>query len=201
MGRPGRPRKKPLQDEDNGKFVALGVVQSDEEMDERNVAISTGKYFSKMYSKEGVMENVKAIVASIGSDVVNVGQKIHLSDTEAVEETTKRYILSCCRVGLLPSKMGLARACGMSVTALSNFIAMHPYHATTDYLQIVFDSFAEMRETAALNGAAHPIVSIFGLKANYGYRENEPVKEAREDPLGEMEDTDSIAKKYLELQG
>ena len=201
MGRPGRPRKKPPQDDDNGKFVALGVVQSDEEMDERNAMIPKGRNLAKMYSKKGVMENIQAIVASIGADVVNIGQKIHLSDTEAVVETTKRYILSCYRTGILPSKHGLARACGMSGSALQNFIAMHPYHATTEYVQMVFDSFAEMRETAALNGAAQPIVSIFGLKVNYGYRENEPVKEAKENPLGEMEDTDSIAKKYLELQG
>lgn len=199
MGKPGRPRKTVEKNPENGYYVPAGVIQSDEEMVEHNkLTVVNAKNIMR---GEKVTENIQAIIASIGAGVAQVGQRIHLSDTQTVQDTAKRYIMSCYEAGLLPSKQGLARACGVSLTGVTKFMREHPHHDTTAYIEMVYDAFAEMRETAALNGAAHPIVSIFGLKANYGYRENEPVAEVKESPLGEAEDTDTIAKKYLELQG
>ena len=110
-----------------------------------------------------------------------------------------RYLHSCERTGAIPSKIGLARACGVNRKSFDKFMREHPDHPTTAFLEIVTDAFSEALTQASLNGSVQPIVSIFLQKALYGMRENEQIAPPAENPLGETTSTEELMKKYEEI--
>ena len=85
----------------------------------------------------------------------------------------------------------------MSHYGLDKFVKDHPNHPTTDFLMVLFDAFAEAMSQASLSGSVHPIVSIFLQKALYGVRENDPIAQPTDTPLGEAKATNELYKKYL----
>ena len=184
-------------DKKTGRFIAAGTIASDEEMDAQNERVLAN---SMIYSKEiGSGEKIGLIVSSIADDIANVGEKIEFRNTALVKETTMRYLRSCSRVGAIPSKIGLARACGCSRKAFDKFIQRNPEHPTSEFLQIVIDGFAEANMEAGQSGSCHPIFAMFVLKAMYGLRENDPLPQLADNPLGEITDTTTLMKKYEEI--
>lgn len=166
-------------------------------MDEQNLAVVES---SALYSRDvDAGTKVSMIVSSIAEQISYVGEPIEFNDTEKVRDTVIRYLESCDRIHALPSKIGLARACGCDRSAFDKFVRRNPNHKTAIFLQIVTDAFSEALTQASLNGSVQPIVAIFLQKALYGMRENEQIATPVESPLGEITDTETLMKKYEEL--
>ena len=180
-----------------GRFISTGQIKSDAEMDEQNL---TTVQNSSMYSKSvDSGERINMLVNNLIYDLGAVGQPIQLKDTNLVRETVLRYLSSCARTGAIPSKAGLSRACGLTASAMSRFMARNPEHPTSRFLGIVNDSFSELLAQASLSGSVHPIVAIHLQKAIFGVRENEPLEQPVENPLGESTSTEDLIDKYADL--
>lgn len=172
---------------------------TDEEMDETNRTRALDVR-NPLYSKHiDSGDKISLIVSNLGKDLSSVGEKISLKNTELVRDTVLRYLRSCERTGALPTKVGVSRSCGISSKAMDKFIREHPDHPTSAFLELVWDAFSEALSQASLNGSVQPIVAIFLQKALYDLRENEPVAQKRDNPLGEFTDTESIERKYGEI--
>lgn len=172
-------------------------IMNSEEMDAMNGQILLD---NRLYSKgaDGT-EQVRAILSEITGDLIETPQKIRLGDTAAVEATTRAYVSSCVRSGVLPSRQGHARSMGVSRQGVSKFMRQHPEHETTAYLEIVYDAFAEALSMASLTGRVHPIVGIFVLKAIYGWRDGLPEEQELENTVDVGLSAAEIARKYAEL--
>ena len=174
-----------------------GNIQTDSEMDESNALIVQNHLYGKDLDAS---EKVSAIVSAISENLIDIPKQIRLSDTEQVKSVTKRYLRSCYRTGVIPSKTGLARACGCTRNGLDKFVREHPGHATSEYLQICFEAFAEMLSMSSLTGGNHAIVGIFLLKAMYGFKDNLPLSEPLIDsPLGVPKPTEELIEKYMNM--
>lgn len=166
-------------------------------MDEFNLSVVGN---TRLYSKDvDSGEKIGMLVRDLTNEVSDIGEKINFNDTELVRRTTLRYLQSCERTGKIPTKIGLARACGCSRRAFERFIQRHPDHTTTAFLEVAIDAFSEALSQASLNGSVQPIVSIFLQKAIYGMRENDQVATPQDNPLGEATSTEDLMKKYAEL--
>lgn len=154
---------------------------------------------NRLYSKEAdSTEQVRSILTNITGDLIDRPQKIKLYDTALVESVTKDYLMSCVKSGIIPSRQGHARAMGCSRQAVGEYMRRNPNHETTQYLEILYDSFSEALTMASLTGKVHPIVSIFVLKAIYGWRDNEQQESPDNDPLGSAKSNEELWKRYVE---
>lgn len=191
-----KPPKPKQQDKKTGQFVPHDVIQTDEQIDEYNQSLVG----NRMYSKEADSgEKLQLVVSYIAREIENMPQRINLRDTELVRETVIRYMRSCDKYGVMPTQLGLARACGIDRRGLSMFISRHPESPSAQLLSSVLDAFSEALTQASLNGSVQPIVGIFLQKALYGLRETDPVAQPQESPIGEATDTETLMKKYEEL--
>jgi hypothetical protein len=107
-------------------------------------------------------------------------EPLRLSDTERVKERTLEYLGLCEVHSTLPTMTGLARAFGMTSEALYLHMKNNPRSATTEWLKMAREAFADMMAAAALHGDAHPIFSIFCLKATHGWRDTVTIETATE---------------------
>lgn len=196
-GRP--PKKKPETNtlrEANGRYLPKNYIATDEQIAEYNAS----RVGNQMYSKDADSgEKVAAVVKYVARELENLPQRINFSDTELVRDTVLRYIHSCENYGVIPTKIGLARACGCDRETYARWMQRNPNHPTSRLLAAVGDSFSEALSQASLNGSVQPIVGIFLQKALYGLRENEPMQQAAETPLTEATDTDTLIRKYNEI--
>lgn len=157
---------------------------------------------NRIYSKaadSGLV--VSAIVAELANELANLPVKADLKDTEQIARVVVAYVDACSQAGLLPSKIGLARALGMSARNLDKFCDNHPEHKTAELLELVFDAFSDALSTAALSGATAQVYSIFLGKAQYKMRDNATIQidDRRADPLGERIKAETIAARYKDL--
>lgn len=157
---------------------------------------------NRIYSKtadSGMV--VAAITAELAAELANLPIKADLKDTEQIRRVVVAYVGACSQAGLLPSKLGLARALGMSSRNLDKFCENHPQHETAEFLELVFDSFSDALSTAALSGATAQVYSIFIGKSLYKMRDNATIEidTRKYDPLGERVSADKIADKYKDL--
>lgn len=187
-----------------GQFVAAGEIKSDEQMDEHNLEVVTT---SPLYSRDvdngekigRIIGGARELLSRAEEMALDPGKKIRLSDTPLVVRTAERYLQSCQRIGTIPNKSGLAVACGCGRNAFDAFIRRQPNHPTAEFLQILFEEFADINLQAGQSGSCHPIFSIFILKALYHLRENDQVAPIEDSPLGDLTDTETLMRKYDEL--
>lgn len=173
---------------------AAHEIMTPAQMDEMNEQLMLD---NRLYSKgaDGT-EQVRSILTEITGDLMDKPKKIKLYDTALVEQVTKEYIASCVRSGILPSRQGHARAMGVSRRSVTSYMTENPDHPSTQYLEIVYDAFSEALSMASLTGRVHPIVSIFIQKAIYGWRDNDPVEQPENDPLGTAKTNDELYMRY-----
>ena len=158
---------------------------------------------NRLYSRtsDGA-EVVKALVSRLAINLANRPKKIDLRDCELIESVAVAYADACSKAGTLPSKIGLCLAMGISRQAVDVFMKVHPEEESTELLRQIFDSFADTLNSAALTNACHPIVGIFTLKSQAGWRdtvsiEAEPVR----DPIEERQSMAAILERYSDVGG
>ena len=153
---------------------------------------------SRLYSKETDNgEIVSSLVANLAAELAHTPKKINLRDEHMITEVAVTYVDACAKAGIIPSKIGLCRAMGISRQAVDHYMSHHSEEDSAEKLRIIFDSFAEMLNTAALTGACREITAIFLAKALYQYRDNITIEtEIKQDPLGPRRTSEEILAKY-----
>lgn len=126
---------------------------------------------------------VEAIVEQLAKELVEIPQKADLKNTEQIKKIVISYVAMCAKAGAIPSKIGLARALGMSRRTVDYFLERHPEHPTAEVLELAFDAFAEALSTAALANATNNVYSIFLSKALYKFEDTVTVKAIPPDPM------------------
>lgn len=137
---------------------------------------------------------VEAIVGQLAEELAEIPQKADLRNTEQIKKIVITYVAVCSQAGTIPSKIGLARAMGMSRRTVDYFLERHPDHPTAEVLELAFDAFAEALSTAALANATNNVYSIFLSKALYRFEDTVTVKAVPPDPM----DTKSSAAEIME---
>lgn len=126
-------------------------------------------------------------------------ESVDLTDIVQVRDRAEQYIQAAYDAGVLPLVTGFyAMGLGLSRQYVTRWMHEHPSHATTQYLQVVTEAFADVLATAGIDGSASPAPVIFALKNVAGWRDRyefEPVTPGSGEPDGEL-DVDEIAKRY-----
>lgn len=154
---------------------------------------------SRLYSKTSDSGKVvQALVSQLAAELAAAPKtKIDLRDEDMIVRVAVAYVDACAKSGVIPSKVGFCRAAGYSRQAVEYYMNHHSEENGAERLRMIFDSFAEMLNAAALANACHPIVSIFLSKALYGYRDAIALEtEIKQDPLGERRSAAEISAKY-----
>ena len=177
---------------------AKNEIMNPAEMDDMNLEILN---HSRLYDKDtSNSEKIAVTVDTITDQLLKAPKRIELGDVETVRGVTVEYLRSCSRVGLIPSKIGLARSLGCTRAAVDKYIQAHPDSPTADFLGLAFDAFGEMLTTNSLNGCVHPIVSIFLSKCLYHYVEQKSDEEQiAQNPLGPLMSAEQIEALYRDL--
>ena len=151
---------------------------------------------TRLYSKtEDVQEKVQAMIAQTTVDICNLPEKISLNDTQTVKTVTKNYLLACYSNSTIPSKAALCRSFGVSIRAVDDFMSRNTEHETSQFLRLVFDSFADLLANSALVGGTNMVMSIFLLKSIWGFKEGITI-ETVNNPLGDSKSPEEIAQLY-----
>ena len=155
--------------------------------------------YSKTASDGG--EVVSALINQLATELAKLPQKIDLRDEELVKTVTLAYLRSCEDNGVIPNKTAWCRCAGISRRAVDSFLSHHANEPSAELLRIIFDSFAEALNNAALMNAVNVVSSIFISKAIYSYTDTVRIEtEARiDDPLGDKKDIESIIARYKDL--
>lgn len=162
-----------------GRPPANGIM-SIGEMVEMEKARTGTRLFSRNEDSE---EKIRKLIATTTLELVNMPAKADLQDTKLVKEVVKAYLISCYEAGTVPSKQGISRSLGLSRQGVEQFIQRNPNHSTTEFLQVTFDALADLLSNAALSNSTNMVLSIFLLKAVFGYKEAVSL-EITPNPLG-----------------
>lgn len=177
-----------------------GKIMGFPEMVEMNQEIAQT---SRLYSKDiDVGDRISAMISDTRQSIEQMPERISLNDTRTVRRVALAYLTACDKGGCLPSKIGLARACGLSRQAIDSFMSQNPGHSTTEFFEVFFDACAELLSNAALIGGVHPIFGIFVAKAVYKWKDVQQVEfTTNNSPLHSENSAtaDEIAAKYAEL--
>ena len=139
---------------------------------------------------------VAAIVEQLAEDLVEIPQKANLRNTEQIKCIVVAYVAMCAKAGTIPTKIGLARALGMSRRTVDYFLERHPDHPTAELLELAFDAFAEAMSTAALTGSVQQVYAIFLSKALYKFEDTVTVKATPPDPMDSKPNTAEILERW-----
>ncbi len=150
------------------------------------------RIYNKQNAEGGAI--VSEIVTQLAEDLARMPQKADLKNTAQIERICISYVDACAKAGAIPSKIGLARALGMSRRTVDYFMERHPEHPTAQLLEIVFDAFSEALSTAALAGATNNIFSIFVSKALYKWKDTVSIEAVPPDPFERRTAADIVAK-------
>lgn len=169
-------------------------VMTDEQMDEMNSIVVQNRLYDRETKPS---DKVSIIIESVGTTINDIPTKVRLQDTDSIKKICWRYICSCQRKGVIPTKIGFARALGHSRQSLDYWCASHSESESAQFLQVAFDAFGEILASSALAGGCNEIVAMFLMKSLYHIRENDEVPEVRSSPLGEPIDEDELEARIL----
>ena len=119
-------------------------------------------------------QTISMLTAQTAAELENLAtptERIALKDTDAVQSVSIRYVQACSDAGVLPTMSGLAKALGVTRSALYEHIRSHPNDDTSRWLEEFSDTCGEAMMQAALYGAVSPVPAIFVAKARYGFRD------------------------------
>lgn len=123
--------------------------------------------------------------------------KVDFSDLEQVRSRTFAYMKACEKAGVYPSVMGLAvHGFGVSRQALNQYL-LRNNNATTDFINMAKDCFADILTNASLYNSCNPIQAIFQLKNHFGHSDRVEIVPTGAERTDRDFDPDEIRRRYL----
>ena len=176
-----------------GKHDAL----TPREMDVMNAETLQDNHLYAANSQER-QDAIRNLVAIVGADTLQQREKVNLRNCAQVRKVAADYIQSCAKIGIVPSKSGLARSLGYSRSRLWAFCREHGETETAEFLSILYDAFSEIIDLAGSGGSLHPIYSIFVQKAQYQMRDNEPIETPSKSGVDYDLDAEDLRRRIME---
>lgn len=99
-----------------------------------------------------------------------------INDFEVIRDRTYEYLSYCDTDDRVPTLRGLGVCLGISSDTINKWIVEKPNHETSIFLAQVVNLMADNLEQGALKGTMDRNASVFLLKSNFGYRDNQDVK-------------------------
>lgn len=166
---------------------------------EKMNAKGSPKRLYKQQSDEHKSELLQMDIAN-KREVLKAGvkrEKVDFSNLQMVQDRTFAYMEACEKAGVFPSIMGLAtHGFGISRQALNQYL-LRNNNATTDFINLVKDCFADILSNAGLYGNAHPIMAIFQLKNQHGFSDKLEIAPATPERMDRDYDPEDIRRRYL----
>ena len=88
---------------------------------------------------------------------------------------------------------------GKDIKEVSDRLSIKNATETIEMIDFAYSIYEQWLEDAMLRGAVHPVASIFLLKCNSGYQEEQKVIIQNDNVLGELEDASKIAERYQNI--
>lgn len=130
--------------------------------------------------------------------------KADLTNPEEVRDRIMQYFVFCADNGMKCSVAGIAASLGLNERRLSEarkgqiprgFHEKVPKE-TLDMIDDAYNIYEMYLEDLMLSGKANYVGAMFIMKCNCGYKEYTGNDAPASDPLGEIEDAETIAKRY-----
>lgn len=167
---------------------------------EQMLAMERERTETRLYDRnEDGDAKIRKLIAQTTTELANLPEKIDIRNVEAVKSVVKAYMLSCYNAGSVPSKSGTCRAMGLSRQAVDSFLSKNSNHPSAEFLRVTFDAEAELLSHAALSNSTNMVLSIFLLKAVFGYKETYVLEAPVDNSYVEELTPDQIAEKYSYL--
>lgn len=133
--------------------------------------------------------------------------RVDFNDPEAVKQRIVDYFVFCDKQDMRCSVAGIAASLGIDRRRLHEARTGQIPHGfkekvpreTIEMIDFAYSVYEQWLEDAMLRGAVHPVASIFLLKCNSGYQEEQKVIIQNDNVLGELEDASKIAERYQNI--
>ena len=167
---------------------------------EQMLAMEQERTETRLYDRnEDADAKIRKLIAQTTTELANLPEKIDIRNVEAVKSVVKAYMLSCYNAGSVPSKSGTCRAMGLSRQAVDAFMSKNSNHPSAEFLRVTFDAEAELLSNAALTNSTNMVLSIFLLKAVFGYKESVVLETPVDNSFVQELSPEEIALKYADL--
>lgn len=166
--------------------------------------IATRRVERKIEKFENDEHNFSTLMAALQ---VASSTRVDFNDPEAVKRRIVDYFTFCDQQDMRCSVAGIAASLGIDRRRLHEARTGQIPHGfkekvpkeTIEMIDFAYSVYEQWLEDAMLRGAVHPVASIFLLKCNSGYQEEQKVIVQNENPLGEIEDAQKIAERYQNI--
>ncbi|MFV0314846.1 MAG: hypothetical protein ACK5I7_07035 [Anaerotignum sp.] len=123
--------------------------------------------------------------------------RVDLSDTKQVQDRAFMYLEACSLSASFPSVMGLSGAMGCSRQNLNRWLLSHPDHPTTNFVNMVKDTMADILTNASLFNTANPVQTIFQLKNHFEHVDRIELAPVVPNQSDNDYNADEIRKRYM----
>lgn len=103
-------------------------------------------------------------------------KRASINDFETIRDRSYEYLTYCDDNERVPTLRGLCVCLGVSPDTVNRWVAENPNHETSIFLSQMLNLMADNLEQGALQGTMDRNASVFLLKSNFGYRDNNDVK-------------------------
>ncbi|MCH4153354.1 MAG: hypothetical protein LKF32_01725 [Mageeibacillus sp.] len=123
--------------------------------------------------------------------------RVDLSNTKQVQDRAFMYLEACSLSASFPSVMGLSGAMGCSRQNLNRWLLSHPDHPTTNFVNMVKDTMADILTNASLFNTANPVQTIFQLKNHFEHVDRIELAPVAPNQSDNDYNADEIRKRYM----
>jgi len=156
----------------------------------------------KMYPMGGGTEAQQARQESLQRNIMRMSQgirrnrgEIDMDNTEAVQARVCEYLDACAEAAVFPTMIGMCtHGLAVSRQAVYQWMSRHPGHRTTQFLNVIQDSFADLLASAALSGDAVSIPALFALKNLHGWADRYQFEPVTEDHMEQEKSVEDVRK-------
>ena len=176
-----------------------GIAEIAEKLPDKPRALRSSDLSETMAAKQQRVAEMIAQQIALLQAAHDMG-RIDLYNTEMVWDRCMDYMQACMMRGHIPSMMELAVCFGYTWRGLTKWISEHPNTQSAEMLNLMRDSFTDMRNGLALEKVADNIMSLY-LSNNSGTGlSNDPGEVAEKtDPLSDYRSASEVRKKYENL--
>lgn len=127
---------------------------------------------------------------------------IDISDEKQVKQRIEEYFMHCIQDDMKPTVVGCSAALGIDRHTFNDWCKGNTRAAThTATVKKAKEILENMMENYMLNGKINPVSGIFLLKNNFGYQDKQEVVLTPNNPLGDYQTQEELAKRYAQGVG